>query len=62
MRKELSQLREQVNNNEPNEMPMHQNLPGDQINLERIGELEAANMALKRTLQDNAQDFKDLLG
>ena len=35
---------------------------GSYVNLERIAELEQVNSELKRTLQDNAQDFKDLLG
>ena len=69
MRKELQQLRDQVaqmdesgNGNSVRKSNFNHHAEGSQVNLERIAELEQVNSELKRTLQDNAQDFKDLLG
>ena len=64
MRKEIQNLQGQVsgaasqehNNNAGGEQGHH-----DQVNLEKIRDLQEINIALKRNLQENANDFKDLL-
>ena len=49
-------------NNDDGHMAQRQHASAtDQVNLERIRDLDEENTALKRNLQANVQDFKDLL-